>query len=158
MKHFAIFALAALTALAPSAMADGLVATQSVERVIVEKMPDGKEKVSFGPADRVSPGDEVFYNLDFSNQSDEAATNVQLVMPVPKEVAYVENSATGENADIAFSIDGGQTFSKRGALKVTVDGVERLARANQITHIRWTFGEDIKPGAKGGVGYLAVLK
>lgn len=158
MKRFAMFALAAITALAPSAFADGLVATQSVERVIVEKAADGKETVRFGPADRVSPGDEVFYNLDFSNQSKEAATNVQLVMPVPGEVAYIENSATGDGAKIAFSIDGGRTFSQRGALKVTVDGVERLAKASQITHIRWTYAKDIQPGAKGGVGYLAVLK
>ena len=158
MKRFAIFALAALTALAPSAMADGLVATQSVERVIVEKSADGKETVRFGPADRVAPGDEVFYNLDFANESDEAATNVKLVMPVPSEVAYVENSATGEGADIAFSIDGGKTFSQRGALKVTIDGEERLAKADQITHIRWSYADDIAPGAKGGVGYLAVLK
>ena len=139
-------------------MADGLVATQSVERVIVEKMPDGKEKISFGPADRVSPGDEVFYNLDFSNQSEDAATNVELVMPVPKEVAYVENSATGEGAIIAFSIDGGKTFSQRGALKVTIDGEERLAKADQITHIRRSYNRYIAPGARGGVGYLAVLK
>ena len=92
MKRFAIFALAALTALAPSALADGLVATQSVERVIVEKSEDGQETVRFGPADRVAPGDEVFYNLDFINESEDPATNVQLIMPVPSEVAYVENS------------------------------------------------------------------
>ena len=66
--------------------------------------------------------------------------------------------ATGEGAVIAFSIDGGETFSQRGALKVTVDGEERLAKADSITHIRWTFDTDIAPGAKGGVGYLAVLK
>ena len=158
MKRFAIFALAALTALAPSAMADGLVATQSVERVIVERSADGQETVRFGPADSVAPGDEVFYNLDFSNESADAATNVKLVMPVPIEVAYVENSATGEGAEIAFSIDGGKTFAQRGALKVTIDGEERLAKAHQITHIRWTYPDDIAPGAKGGVGYLAVLK
>ena len=158
MKRFAIFALAALTALAPSAMADGLVATQSVERVIVEKSADGKETVRFGPADRVAPGDEVFYNLDFTNEGVDAATNVKFVMPVPTEVAYVENSATGEGAEIAFSVDGGKTFSQRGALKVTIDGEERLAKADQITHIRWSYTDDIAPGAKGGVGYLAVLK
>ncbi len=158
MKRFAIFALAALTALAPSAMADGLVATQSVERVIVEKSADGKETVRFGPADRVAPGDEVFYNLDFINDSSDPATNVKLVMPVPTEVAYVENSATGEGAEIAFSIDGGKTFTQRGALTVSIDGEERLAKADQITHIRWSYSEDIAPGAKGGVGYLAVLK
>ena len=79
-------------------------------------------------------------------------------MPVPGEVSYVENSATGQGAAIAFSIDGGKSFSQRGALKVTVDGEERLAKADQITHIRWTFASDIAPGAKGGVGYLAVLK
>lgn len=158
MKRFAVFALASLITFAPSAFADGLVATQSVERVIVETSADGKETVRFGPADRVSPGDEVFYNLDFTNQSAEAATNVQLVMPVPTEVAYIENSATGEGADIAFSIDGGKTFSQRGALKVSIDGQERLAKAEQITHIRWTFDSEIAPGAKGGVGYLAVLK
>ena len=158
MKRFAIFALAALTALAPSALADGLVATQSVERVIVEKSADGKETVRFGPADRVAPGDEVFYNLDFINDSSDPATNVKLVMPVPTEVAYVENSATGEGAEIAFSIDGGKTFTQRGALTVSIDGEERLAKADQITHIRWSYSEDIAPGAKGGVGYLAVLK
>ena len=158
MKRFAIFALAALTALAPSAMADGLVATQTVERVIVEKTADGKETVRFGPADRVAPGDEVFYNLDFANESDEFATNVKFVMPVPSEVAYVENSATGEGAEIAFSIDGGKTFSQRGALTVTIDGEERLAKADQITHIRWSYADDFAPGQKGGVGYLAVLK
>ena len=158
MKRFSVLALAALTVLAPSAFADGLVATQSVERVIVERSADGKETVRFGPADQVAPGDEVFYNLDFSNQSEEAAANVELIMPVPGEVSYVENSATGQGAAIAFSIDGGKSFSQRGALKVTVDGEERLAKADQITHIRWTFASDIAPGAKGGVGYLAVLK
>lgn len=158
MKRFAIFALAALTALAPSAAAEGLIATQTVERVIVETSADGKETVRFGPADRVAPGDEVFYNLDFMNESEEAATNVKFVMPVPAEVSYVENSATGAGADIAFSIDGGKSFSQRGALKVTVDGEERLAKADQITHIRWSYAEDIAPGSKGGVGYLAVLK
>lgn len=158
MKRFALFALAALTTFAPSAFADGLVATQSVERVIVEKSVDGTETVRFGPADSVAPGDEVFYNLDYSNKSEDAATNVQLVMPVPSEVSYVENSATGEGAEIAFSVDGGKTFSQRGALKVTIDGEERLAKADQITHIRWSYAEDIEPGAEGGVGYLAVLK
>ena len=126
--------------------------------MIVEKTADGKETVRFGPADRVAPGDEVFYNLDFANESDEFATNVKFVMPVPSEVAYVENSATGEGAEIAFSIDGGKTFSQRGALTVTIDGEERLAKAHQITHIRWSYADDFAPGQKGGVGYLAVLK
>ena len=117
-----------------------------------------KKRCALGPADRVAPGDEVFYNLDFANESDEFATNVKFVMPVPSEVAYVENSATGEGAEIAFSIDGGKTFSQRGALKVTIDGEERLAKADQITHIRWSYAGDFAPGQKGGVGYLAVLK
>lgn len=153
-----MFALGALLSLAPSAAADGLVATQSVERVIVETAEDGTETVRFGPADTVAPGDEVFYNLDFSNQSDEAAANVQLVMPVPSAVAYIENSATGDGSEIAFSADGGKTFSQRGQLKVSIDGEERLAKASQITHIRWSFSDDIAPGASGDVGYLAVLK
>lgn len=154
----ALFALSMLTAFAPAALANGLVATQSVERVIVEEGVDGKEAVRFEKADRVSPGDEVFYNLDFRNDGDEPAVNVQLVMPVPSEVSYVENSATGENAEITYSIDEGRTFAQRGALSITVDGEKRLAKADQITHIRWTFDDEIAPQAEGGVGYLAVLK
>jgi len=154
----ALFALSMLTAFTPAAFASGLVATQSVERVIVEEGADGKEAVRFEKADRVSPGDEVFYNLDFRNEGAEPAVNVQLVMPVPSEVAYVENSATGDGADVAFSIDNGRTFAQRGSLSITVDGEKRLAKADQITHIRWTFDDEIAPNADGGVGYLAVLK
>ncbi|MEE9379929.1 MAG: hypothetical protein V3V03_00855 [Hyphomonadaceae bacterium] len=147
-----------MTAFAAPAYASGLTATQTVQRMQVSEGIDGSEQISFVEADTVTPGDRVLYSIDYTNESVDPIDNVKLVMPVPTEVAYVENSATGEGASIAFSVDGGTSFAPRGELTVSVDGASRIALAEEITHIKWTFESDISPGGAGDVSYLGLLK
>ncbi len=144
--------------LAP-AIAQEFTAVQIVERAVVTgENPDGSAIVTYEQADRVTPGDALLYSLNFENGSADTIENASLVMAVPAEVTYNENSAFGENAAVDFSTDNGQSFAPRGALTVSADGNERAASSEDITHIRWSFSGTIVPGAAGDVGYGAVVR
>jgi uncharacterized repeat protein (TIGR01451 family) len=151
------FSIVALALFAACAARAELVAAQSVEKEIVVKTKDGKEEVHRVQAERVKPGEEIIYSLRYANDADKPAENVMLVMPVPKEVTYVEGSVRGGGA-ITFSADQGKTYVARGRLTVTEHGAERPAKNVDITHVRWTFAQPISPGAKGEVSFRGSLK
>lgn len=147
----------ALFAAASPAFAE-VSAEQYVEKEVVSRDNDGKERIERIKAEKVTPGEEVIYALRFSNNGDEPAEAVVLVMPVPSDVSYVEGSVDGENARITFSADGGQTYVARGRLTVSEDGEERPAKSNEITHIKWALTAPMPVEDLGEVSYRAVLK
>jgi len=141
------------------AFAQEFTATQIVERaVITGEDADGSAIVEFQEADRVQPGDALLYKLNYTNGTADAIENAKLVMAVPSEVIYNENSAAGDNASVAFSTDGGQSFAPRGELTVSSEGNRRAATSEDITHIRWSFTGQIVPGEVGEVTYSAVVR
>lgn len=135
-----------------------MTAKQTVEKEIVVRNANGAETVTRAPADKVTPGETVIYSIRYRNDSGEAASDIVLVMPVPKEVAYVEGSVTGGDTSVAFSADGGKTYVARGRLTVEEGGTTRPARGDEITHIRWTLATPVPPGDTGEVSYKAILK
>ncbi len=141
------------------ALAQEFTATQIVERaVITGEDANGLAIIEFETAERVQPGDALVYKLNYTNASADTIDNAKLVMAVPDEVTYNENSAAGENTSVAFSTDGGQSFAPRGALTVSSDGDLRAATSEDITHIRWSFSGQIVPGEIGEVRYGAVVR
>lgn len=156
LKH-AVFALALAASLPSVALADVLSATQSVERVVTTTDADGNVSVDFQEAATVVPGETLAYWLSYDNGADAAADSVVLTVPVPENVTYIEDSVSRSAAPPAFSADGGVTFVPRDELKVSIDGVERQALSEEITHIRWAFAEPIAPGETGRLGFQAVL-
>lgn len=149
--------LLAMPLMATSAMA--LTATQTVEREVIVQNADGSQTVKREKADLVTPGDKVVYSLNYYNDKEETAANIVLVMPVPTEISYVEGSAEVDNTLTVYSADGGQTFEARDVLKVqSADGAFRVARAEDITHIRWTVGSAIIPGGTGTLSFSGRLK
>lgn len=151
----------ALIAAAPLAFAPAyasMTARQVVEKEVVTASADGKETVKRVPADKVTPGETIVYSIRYKNDGADPAADIILVMPVPKEVAYVEGSVTGEETAVAFSADGGKTYVARGRLTVEENGSTRAARGDEITHIRWTLAEPVAPDGSGEVSYKALLK
>jgi uncharacterized repeat protein (TIGR01451 family) len=147
------------SASAAPAIAQEFYATQIVERaVITGEDADGTAIVEFQEAERVQPGDALLYKLSYTNGTPDAIENASLVMAVPAEVTYNENSASGDNTSVAFSTDGGQSFAPRGELTISSDGTRRPATSEDITHIRWSFSGQIVPGAVGEVTYGAVVR
>lgn len=153
----ALLALAFAALCAPSAVAAGLTATQSVERRVEIQTPDGETEISWITAEKAVPGDVMRYAMHYSNAGKLKAENVVLVMPVPTAMRYVENSATTDALEVTFSADGGLSFASRGELTVNADGRKVSAESGDITHVRWTFPAGIAAGQSGTVGFEAIL-
>lgn len=147
-----------MAALSAPAFATGLQATQLVEvaQVIVDE--NGEEVKTFAEATEIAPGDELRYRLSYDNQLSNAAVDVNLVMPVPAEIDFIEGSAVSNGTKVAYSVDNGASFADRGSLRVLIDGEERIATSEDITHVRWTFTEAIEAGETGEVSFRGVLQ
>jgi uncharacterized repeat protein (TIGR01451 family) len=154
-----VLALLAAAPLAFGAAEASMSARQVVEKETVIVGANGEETVKRLPADKVTPGETVVYSIRYKNEGAAAAGDIVLVMPVPKEVAYVEGSVAGaDTASVSFSADGGQTYVARGRLTVVEGGEQRPARGDEITHIKWTLSTPVGPKAEGEVSYKAVLR
>ena len=148
----------AIAALAPAAADAAMTAEQIVEREVVVRGKDGAETVKRQTADKVTPGETVVYSIRYRNDAAEPASGIVLVMPVPKEVSYVEGSVAGGDASVSFSADGGKTYVARGRLTIEEGGASRPARGDEITHIRWTLAEPVPAKADGEVSYKGILR
>jgi uncharacterized repeat protein (TIGR01451 family) len=149
--------IALLQLSAPPAIA-AMTARQAVEKEVVVRAANGVDTVKRMPADKVTPGETVIYSINYKNESAEAASDIVLVMPVPKEVSYVEGSVSGDDTSVAFSADGGKTYVARGRLTVEEGGTSRPARGDEITHIRWTLSTPVPANGEGEVSYKAILR
>ena len=113
-------------------------------------------------ADKVNPGDVIFYTINYVNSGDEEATNAFLDDPIPKGAVYIPGSAFGKDADVTFSIDGGKTFKKPSLLTYEVKATngkmeKKTASPEQYTHIRWTVNV-VPAHGKGQVGFQVQTK
>ncbi|MEO0982780.1 MAG: hypothetical protein AAFX03_09035 [Pseudomonadota bacterium] len=158
MTRFAISAISMLAALAAPAAAEGMTAKQTVARLVVVETDDGRKTSTLAPADKVAPGEEVVYAIDYRNTGSDAADNVSLVMPIPDEVVYVEDSATSGAGRVEFSADNGGTFAPRDELIIGAGSRRHTALAEDITHVRWTFADAVAPGASGQVLFHAIVR
>jgi uncharacterized repeat protein (TIGR01451 family) len=129
----------------------------------VTVMEKGKKVTKHVPADTAAPGDVIEYKLAYANRGDEKATDAVVADPIPKGTVYVENSATGDGAEVTFSSDGGKTFAKALMLtyeiKSPITGKleKRVATPSEYTHIRWMLKE-VPPGASGTLAFQVRVK
>ena len=163
---------------APAAKAKAAVTLSSkamIERV--ETDANGAQKtVLKTPSDViVVPGDKVIFTLSYVNQSAEPAASFRATNPMPGPIQFL--SAAEEWAVV--SVDGGKTWGRLAALtvierteeaaltdpetgEITQEAVsteeQRAARAEDVTHVRWAFADDIAPGASGSVSYRGLVK
>ena len=160
MFRSTIIAALMLGSVALPAMAQEFTAVSTIDRIVTTQAEDGSVRLDYVEAQRVTPGENLLYKLTYDNASEDAADNVSLVMNVPAEVIYSENSAKAgaTTAVIAFSTDDGVSFAPRGALTVSVGGEPRPASSEDITNIRLTFPEAITPGSVGTVSFEAVVR
>ena len=119
----------------------------------------GVERIELAPSTRVLPGEEVLLTSTYTNTGEQPAEEVTITSPIPTEMVYVQDSAVGDNTSVQFSVDGGSSFAASDELLVTdPDGTERLAGANDYTHVRWVVSADVLSGDSGSVQFAAVVK
>ena len=119
----------------------------------------GKKKVKRIPATRVLPGTEVIYTITATNTGKQAAAKINIKDPIPKDMVYLDGSASGKNTSITFSVNGGKTYAKEKELFVKDSkGNSVRASAKDYTNIRWSFQFDLKPEQKASVWFKAKVK
>ncbi len=160
MRYPAKVVLAASVLFAAQAMAQeqGHLNVQTIvekEEVVVND--EGERQTRLVPATTVLPGDDVVYTITFRNVSEEAAENVVITNPIPRNLTYVEGSAFGPGTVIEFSVDGGQSWSSPEQLTVPDNGGVRAARAEDFTHLRWVMQNELAAGAQGVARFRARL-
>lgn len=119
---------------------------------------NGIEQTRLVEAASVLPGEEVLFTVTYTNIGDQAAEDVTITNPIPDHMSYVDDSATGDNTSVTFSVDGGETYGAPQDLQVTdALGAESPAIAKDFTHVRWVVDSDVASGASGTVQFSAVV-
>ena len=118
----------------------------AVAKKNIEATVDGKKQVNWQQLEdgtAVAPGDVLRYTITGENTGESAAKNLAVTQPILAQMTYKPNSATSkDNADITYSIDGGETFVAKPTINITLeDGTvtKRPAPPEAYTHIRWQF-------------------
>jgi len=126
----------------------------------VKTSKDGKEVVESVPAEKIGAGDTIVYTITYKNEGQSVARDAKIVDPVPEHTTYVLGSAEGNDAEIAFSIDGGKTYHKPPVMVRQKDksGSPVEAPAEAYTHVQWTIKKDIQPGETGQVVFKVKVK
>jgi len=148
-----------LTFLAFTAAAQSHIDVQTtVQKEEVFLNATGEEEKRLVPAEKVLPGETVYYTITFTNTSDAVADNVVVTNPIAEELMYLDGSAFGPGMEIVFSVDGGETFAVADELNVTDNGETRAAEAKDFTHVRWVMQNDLAAGAQGTARFAAILE
>lgn len=119
---------------------------------------DGLRRVQRVPAENMSSGSEVIYEVGYSNTGPRPA-QVVITNPLPAELVYQSYTARAVGAQLEVSVDRGVSFGVLGKLQVAgEDGRPRAAQATDITHVRWKTARPVKPGEAGYVSLRAILR
>ena len=161
-KQVSLMVVLALLLLPLVAVAKPLVSVSITAEKEVKVVTAGKTVTKKVVASKINPDDVIFYNLNYINSGNEAATSVVLDDPIPLGTVYLPGSAFGDGAEITFSIDGGKSFKKPSLLTYEVKlangkAEKRTASPEEYTHIRWVI-DRIDAGAKGTVGFQVRIK
>jgi len=154
---FSIIALFGATALSAQQGNLELKTTAAKQEIVVDDV--GNQTTRLIPVKTAVPGDEIVYTVTFSNISTESADNVRVTNPIPSQMEFIPGTAFGPGTDVSYSIDGGETFAAPEELIITDPEVgERIATAEDYTHIRWTLKTPLDAGAQGFARYRARLR
>lgn len=151
----ALFGTSTLSAQEPGHLE--LKTTAQKQETVVDE--EGNRKTRLVPVATAVPGDEIVYTVTFTNISDAEADNVRVTNPIPEQMAFIQGTAFGPGTDVSFSVDGGETFGAPEELTITDPEVgQRVAAADEYTHVRWELKASLDAGAQGIARYRAKLR
>lgn len=156
----AFFGTALMAQESGEAPARGSLEVQTVVEKLHEELDEnGEVTTKLVAVDTAVPGDEVVYTVTFTNVGAEAAENIRITNPIPPQMRYVSGTAFGPGTDIEYSVDGGATWGEATALRInTQTGAQRLAEADDYTHIRWALNAPLEVGERSFARFRAVVR
>lgn len=133
-----------------------LAITSSLERLVAAS--PGSSTTMLEPAGgAASHADQLIYTARFTNQGRQVLDAVRVTSPIPADLRYLAQSASGPASAVLFSIDHARTFGPPAELTIAqADGSRRAADPADYTHVRWILEGALDPGATGVVRFGAV--
>ena len=136
-------ALVALVLLSAAARAE---VSSRLEAFRVTTDTQGKEQVN--AATTTTPGDVIEYRIRYENTDAKPVTSLAVNGPVPEGTELLADSAkTSAKHTLAYSIDGGKTFSAAPIKRTTDKGVNETVAVNQYNAVQWRVLEPLKKGS-----------
>lgn len=134
-----------------------------LELVIQEQKVNMTAEEASGEKDIIyAPRDTIEYKIFAKNTGTAVMVDPEIVDPIPEGLAYVANSATGENCQIFFSINDGFQYSEWPVMILVKSGqgtqVGQRAKPEQITHIKWVVNDRIPAGSERILSFRVVVK
>lgn len=125
---------------------------------VISKAADGSVQYDYVEPKLVLPEDVIMYEIVFENISDQDVSNIVINNPIANNSIYRDSSASGDDTDITFSVDG-KSFAAADALVVKdKSGKSWKAKPEDYTAIRWVYKKSLKPGEKSKVTYKTMIK
>jgi uncharacterized repeat protein (TIGR01451 family) len=135
------------------------IAIKAIAEVEIRTVEQGRETSKLVPADRVVPGDRLFYTLEVRNTGGAVVAAPAVTYPIPEHMQYVADSAVGPGAEVSFSVDGGRSFDAAENLRIrTAEGSLRAAVAADYTDIRWQLKKYLKGHAVAFVRFRVLVR
>ncbi len=132
--------------------------TNNAFKQVLSKAADGSVQYDYVEPALVLPDDIILYEIVFENTSDKDVENIVINNPIANNSKYKPGSASGDNTDITFSVDG-KNFATADALVVKdKSGKTWKAKPDEYTVIRWVYNKPLKPGEKARVTYKTSIK
>lgn len=155
-------AIARITALiATLLLPAAAIASQSVSlssEVFLEKAitdGNGKVRIVLYEPKIVTPGDKLIFFLNYHNGGAAPAANFVVTNPLPGAVAFQGSN----DAAALLSVDNGRNWGELALLKVReASGIWRLARMEDVTHVRWTMKTPIPAGGQGKLSFRGIVR
>jgi hypothetical protein len=134
-----------------------LLVTSALERIGAAAAADPAAPVETASATPASPADALVVSVRFTNSTEQVLDSLRITCPVPRELRYVAESASGPGSDVLFSVDDGRTFGLPRELTLAAPGGGvRSADAADYTHVRWILRAPLDAGATGIARFRAV--
>jgi hypothetical protein len=146
-----------VTAQGVARAARDLLVSSRLERIDPAAAGDAQETIEAAAGESTSQADELIVSVHFANSSNHVLDGIRITSPVPADLSYVADSASGPGADVLYSVDGGRSFGRPQELTTQApDGAVRGAEPADYTHVRWVLRASLDAGASGVARFRAV--
>jgi uncharacterized repeat protein (TIGR01451 family) len=134
-----------------------LMVSSTLERIVPAPQGDLATPVRIASATVASHADQLVVSVRFTNAGEHVLDAIRITSPVPADVQYVPQSASGPGSEVLFSVDNGRSFGRPDELTLpAADGGLRVAVAADYTHVRWILHAPLDAGATGIARFRAV--
>jgi hypothetical protein len=134
-----------------------LIVSSMLERIGPTAEGDAEDSVQITTDTLAPPAVELIVNVRFTNWSEHVLDSIRITSPIPADLRYLADSASGPGADVLFSVDSGRSFGRPEELTVQApDGSVRGADPADYTHVRWVLRASLDAGASGVARFRAV--